>query len=440
VVEAIQPSVGRTGQITPIAKLQPVEVGGVTVSRASLHNLDQVRIKDVREGDTVMIRRAGDVIPEIVSVNTDARPAGAAPWQMPSHCPVCGSEVIRPEGEVDYRCVGSFQCPAQLRESVRHFASRSGLDIEGLGDKVAEQLVATGTVTELADIFRLTRERLLALEGFAELSADNLVRAVAARREMPLERLLFAIGVPGVGTDTARLLAHEMGDLEYIRRADPVLLALVHGIGYAMGDEIRSFFADASNAGGLDRLLAVADVGGEAGFSRTYVDSISAGNILAELGLPHVGPKRAAELAERVAYLRELADLRIGELPVGGAKANELSDALGRLAPRLQAMDELLLDKHIHWQSDHSRARIQGGGAAQDLAGLSFVLTGQLEGMTRDDAKVAIEARGGRVTGSVSSKTDYVVAGENPGSKRDRAASLGVTILDEAGLRELVGV
>lgn len=440
VVEAIQPSVGRTGQITPIAKLRPVEVGGVTVSRASLHNLDQVRIKDVREGDTVMVRRAGDVIPEIVGVNHDARPADAEPWEMPSHCPVCGSEVIRPEGEVDYRCVGSFQCPAQLRESVRHFASRSGLDIEGLGDKVAEQLVATGTVTELADIFPLTRERLLALEGFADLSADNLVRAIAARREMPLDRLLYAIGVPGVGTDTARLLAQEMGDLDYIRRADPVLLALVRGIGYAMGEEIRAFFADESNAGGLDRLLDVADVAEQAGFSKGYVDSITAANILASLGLPHVGPKRAGELAQRVTYLAELAELPVGELPVGGAKANELRDALAELAPRLKAMDELLLDKHIHWQSERSRARIQGAEAAQDLAGMSFVLTGQLEGMTRDEAKAAVESRGGRVTGSVSSKTDYVVAGESPGSKRDKAASLGVTILDEAGFRELVGV
>ncbi len=440
VVEAIQPSVGRTGQITPLARLRPVEVGGVTVSRATLHNLDQLRLKDVREGDTVMVRRAGDVIPEIVSVNHDARPADSVPWQMPAHCPVCGSEVIRPEGEVDYRCVGSFQCPAQLRESVRHFASRSGLDIEGLGDKVAEQLVATGTVGELADIFRLTRERLLALEGFAELSAGNLVAAIAARREMPLERLLYAIGIPGVGTDTARLLAQEMGDLDYIRRADPVLLALVRGIGYAMGKEIRAFFADERNAGGLDRLLAVAEVSGEGGFSGDYVDNLSAANIIAALGLPHVGPKRAAELADAIDHLGDLVALAVGQLPVGGAKANELADALRANEDRLRGMDELLVAKSIHWTSDRSQASIQGdsgGGAA--LGGTTFVLTGQMEGLTRDDAQAAIEALGGRVTSSVSSKTDYLVAGESPGSKRDKAESLGVTILDEGSFRELVG-
>ncbi|MFO7857344.1 MAG: NAD-dependent DNA ligase LigA, partial [Ectothiorhodospiraceae bacterium] len=437
-VQRILPSVGRTGAITPVAELEPVAVGGVTVSRATLHNLDELRRKDVRQGDTVMVRRAGDVIPEIVSVNLDARPADAEPWQMPSHCPVCGAEVVRPEGEVDYRCVGSLQCPAQLRESVRHFASRRGLDIEGLGDKVAEQLVDTGLVRELADVFRLTREQLLELEGFAEISAGNLIAAIHARRTIPLERLLYAIGIPGVGADTARLLAEQVGDLETIRRAHPVLLALIPGVGRLMGEEIRAFFADRRNAGGLDRLLEQATVSGEDGFAPDFVEGITAERIITGLELPRVGPGRARELAAKIAYLQDLPSLPVQRLPVSGAEAERLQAALAEQAQDLAAMDQLLLDKHIHWYSDRQQARIRGGGRERPLAGKSVVITGTLSGMTRDEAKEAIEARGGKVTGSVSGRTDYVIAGEAAGSKRDRAESLGVPVLDEAGFAALL--
>lgn len=438
-VRRILPSVGRTGAITPVAELEPVEVGGVTVSRATLHNLDELRRKDVREGDTVMVRRAGDVIPEIVSVNTEARPGGAEPWQMPERCPVCDSEVIRPEGEVDYRCIGSLQCPAQLKESIRHFASRRALDIEGLGDKVAEQLVDTGLVQELADVFRLDKQRLLGLEGFAEVSAGNLVAAIEARRQTPLERLLYGIGIPGVGADTARLLAAQLGDLDFIRRADPLLFALMPGVGVTMGEEIRAFFADASNAGGLDRLLELVDVQGEDGFAPEYVDAISPDALIAGLGLPKVGPSRAATLAGKVEHLQELASLPLQRLPVSGADGERLREALEALESRLTAIDALLEEKCLHWTSDRSHAAIRGGGrGGSPLAGRTFVLTGTLEGMTRDEAKERIEAAGGKVTGSVSGRTDYVVAGEAAGSKRRRAEELGVSILDEAALLELL--
>ncbi|MDN3517651.1 NAD-dependent DNA ligase LigA [Aquisalimonas lutea] len=437
-VRRILPSVGRTGAITPVAELEPVEVGGVTVSRATLHNLDELRRKDVREGDTVMVRRAGDVIPEIVSVNREARPAGAEPWQMPERCPVCSAEVIRPEGEVDYRCVGSLQCPAQLRESVRHFASRRALDIEGLGEKVAEQLVDTGLVRELADVFRLTKEQLLALEGFAEVSANNLLAGIDARRHVPLDRLLYAIGIPGVGDDTARLLAAQVGDLDFIRRAHPVLFALIPGVGRAMGEEIRSFFADERNARGLDRLLGEIRVTGDEGFAPEYLDTITAEAVIGSLGLPRIGPTRARELAQKIDHLPELVALAPQRLPVSGAEGERLRAALAELEGELAAMDTLLADKHLHWASDRSRARVRGGAAQRPLAGKTFVLTGTLQEMTRDDAKARIEALGGKVAGSVSGRTDYVVAGEAAGSKRDRAEQLGVTILDEAAFRQLL--
>ncbi|SEO70228.1 NAD-dependent DNA ligase LigA [Aquisalimonas asiatica] len=438
-VRRILPSVGRTGAITPVAELEPVEVGGVTVGRATLHNLDELRRKDVREGDTVMVRRAGDVIPEIVSVVQEARPEGAEPWEMPTACPVCGSEVIRPEGEVDYRCIGSMQCPAQLKESIRHFASRRALDIEGLGDKVAEQLVDTGLVGELADVFTLKKAKVLALDGFADVSAGNLIAAVEARRRIPLDRLLYAIGIPGVGDDTARLLATQVGDLDFIRRAHPVLLALIPGIGRTMGEEIRAFFADERNAGGLDRLLGLVKITGEDGFAAAYADAISAAAIITELGLPRVGPKRAAELAGKADHLEELAALPVQRLPVSGADAERVRQALQDLQPVLAEVDALLLEKYLHWTSDRSSARIQGGAAAASpLAGKTFVLTGTLEGMSRDQAKARIEAQGGKVTGIVSGKTDYVVAGEAAGSKRAKAEELGVAILDEAGLERLL--
>ena len=440
-VRRILPSVGRTGAITPVAELEPVEVGGVTVSRATLHNLDELRRKDVREGDTVMVRRAGDVIPEIVSVNTEARPTGAEPWQMPGRCPVCDSEVIRPEGEVDYRCIGSLQCPAQLKESIRHFASRRALDIEGLGDKVAEQLVDTGLVEELADVFRLDKQRLLGLEGFAEVSAGNLVAAIEARRRVPLERLLYGIGIPGVGADTARLLADQVGDMDFIRRAPVVLFSLIPGVGRSMGEEIHTFFTDEANAQGVDRLLREIELVSENGFSPDYVASLTAGEIVAALGISGVGlgPKRARELGSKVTYLKDLVSLASQRLQAGGVDVQGLRQQLEEHGPLFEEVDALLIEKRLHWATDRGGAQIRGGdGSSSPLAGKSFVLTGTLEGMTRDEAKERIEAAGGKVTGSVSGKTDYVVAGEAAGSKRRRAEELGVTILDEPALLELL--
>jgi len=345
VVEDILASVGRTGVITPVAALRPVEVGGVTVSRATLHNLDEVLRKDVRVGDTVMVRRAGDVIPEITGVVLDERPPAARVWSMPDACPVCGSEVIRLDDEAAHRCTGALYCPAQRMGAILHFVSRRAMDIDGLGEKLVQQLVATERVSTVADLYRLRRNDLLTLERMGEKSADNLLEAIDASRESTLPRFLYALGINHVGEVTARTLAEHFGTLKALRAADAEALEAVPDIGPIVAQSVSHFFAQPHNQEVIDELV-------EAG---------------------------------------------------------------------------------VHWPD----ARPTDTG--DRLAGRTFVLTGTLEGYTRDEAKARIEALGGRVSGSVSKKTDYVVAGQSPGSKRDKAERLDVVILDEAAFRALLG-
>ncbi len=346
VVETIAASVGRTGVITPVAELAPVEVGGVTVSRATLHNLDEVRRKDVREGDTVMVRRAGDVIPEITAVITERRPAGVEPWDMPGACPVCGSEVLRLDEEAAHRCIGGLYCPAQRMGALLHFVSRRAMDIDGLGEKLVAQLVERDLVRTAADLYHLDARRLSGLERMGERSAANLLRAIDASRETTLARFLYALGINHVGEVTAKALAAHFGELDAIRQADEEALESVPDVGPVVAQSVAHFFAQPHNQEVIDGLL-------------------------------HAG---------------------------------------------------------VHWPAPEGR-----DGDEAPLAGRTFVLTGTLEGFTRDEARARIEALGGKVTGSVSGRTDYVVAGADPGSKRDKAERLGVSVLDEAAFRELVG-
>jgi DNA ligase (NAD+) len=353
VVEAIDVQVGRTGAITPVARLKPVFVGGVTVTNATLHNEDEVRRKDVRVGDTVIVRRAGDVIPEVVAMVPEKRPLRDLfggeplhpPFALPEICPECGSTVARGADEAIARCTGGLYCPAQRKQALWHFAARRAMDIEGLGDKLVEQLVDGGQVRTPVDIYGLSVETLAGLERMGEKSAQNLVEAIARSRQTTLGRFIFALGIRNVGEATARDLARFFGSLEAIEAADAESLQRVPDVGPVVAASIAAFFAEAHN--------------------------------------------------------------------------REVIDGLRRAG--------------VSWPDEMPADR-----GAQPLAGRTLVLTGTLPGLTRDAAKALIEAAGGKVAGSVSKKTDYVVAGAEAGSKLDKARELGVTILDEAGLLELV--
>ncbi len=345
VVEDVEFQVGRTGAVTPVARLKPVFVGGVTVSNATLHNMDEIRRLDLHIGDTVFIRRAGDVIPQVVKVVPEKRPGDARPVELPKHCPVCGSDVIQIDGEVVARCSGGLYCPAQRKEAIRHYASRKAMDIEGLGDKWIDILVDRGMVKTVADLYHLTVKDLMALERMGEKSATNLVEAIArSRQPAALWRFLYALGIREVGEATAKALASHFGSLEAIAEADEEALQQVPDVGPVVAGHVRSFFEQPHN--------------------------------------------------------------------------RETLDALQRAG--------------VQWQTETVTA------AERPLAGQTWVLTGTLSSLTRDQAKEKLETLGAKVAGSVSRKTACVVAGEAAGSKLTKAEQLGVPVLDEAGLLDLL--
>lgn len=346
VVRDVEFQVGRTGKLTPVARLEPVFVGGVTVSNATLHNMDELQRKDVRIGDTVIVRRAGDVIPEVVQVVTSKRPKNAATVELPKRCPVCNSDVVRQDGEADARCSGGLICAAQRIEALKHFVSRRAMDIEGLGAKLIERLVESGRLETPADIYSLSVDELADLDRMAEKSATNLVDAIDRSRETSLERFLFALGIREVGEATAAGLAAHFGKLDAIASADSETLEAVPDVGPIVASRIRAFFAEQRN--------------------QDVVDS--------------------------------------------------------------------LRNAGIRWPESEPVA-VEGDGAAH---GLTFVITGTLPGMSRDDAKKLIQAQGGKVTGSVSGKTSYLVAGDKAGSKLAKATELGVEVIDEQQLLKLL--
>jgi len=344
-VLGIDVQVGRTGKLTPVAKLAPVFVGGVTVTNATLHNEDEARRKDVRVGDTVVVRRAGDVIPEVVSVVLDQRRGDAPVFTMPRECPVCGSVAVREEGEADYRCTGGLFCSAQRKQAILHYAQRRAVEVEGLGDKLVDQLVDAGVIHTLPDLYRLGLTALASLDRMADKSAKNIVEALEKSKQTTLPRFLFGLGIRHVGEATAKALARHFGSLDAIMDAPQAVLQTVADVGPIVALSLRTFFDQAHN--------------------------------------------------------REVV--------------------------------EQLRGCGVHW--------VEGAPATEGpkpLAGKTLVLTGTLPTLGRDAAKDLIEAAGGKVSGSVSKKTSFVVAGAEAGSKRDKATELGVAVIDESALLEML--
>jgi DNA ligase (NAD+) len=414
VVEGIEFQVGRTGALTPVARLKPVFVGGVTVSNATLHNMDEIERKDVRVGDTVIVRRAGDVIPEVVGSLPERRPADAPPVRLPTQCPVCGSAVIRPAGEAVARCSGGLFCSAQRKEAVKHFASRKAMDIEGLGDKLVEQLVDNQLIADPADLYSLTQEQLAGLERMGEKSAANLIAALNASKQTVLGRFLFALGILGIGETMANTLAEQLGSLERIEQLR--LSDLV---------EIKQ-----SQAKNLYRQLEALQLNPD-----TPLHQVAAPD-----ELKWCKPIHMQLLAERFDTLgialqsppEELANAPSVRIEGVGEVLAEKLVAFFAQPHNVEVIDKLRA-AGVHWPAPDR----QTAGVERTLAGKTFVLTGTLS-LPRDDYKQQLLARGAKVAGSVSGKTDFVVAGEAAGSKLSKAQQLGVTVIDEARLRALL--
>ncbi|KWV14202.1 NAD-dependent DNA ligase LigA [Xanthomonas translucens] len=493
VLRAIEVQIGRTGAVTPVARLEPVQVAGVTVTNATLHNADQIARLDVREGDTVIVRRAGDVIPEVVRVIEERRPAGTVPWTMPTACPVCGSHIVREEDAVAWRCSGGLACAAQRKEAVRHFASRRAMDIEGLGDRQADALVEFGFVQSLADLYALSVQDLVRMKAALDAAtaadlvqavndskgamtldaqgqvllaqespdwkradflrahlamdlsgklatkwAENLVAGIAASCATTLPRFLFALGIPHLGETTAKALAHWLGSLHFVRSTPAVLLQALPDIGGEVARSIATFFEQPGNAAVVDAL-------------------VKAGIRFADEGAP------PAELRERLGLAHLLTTLPVDKL--GGKSAQRLAATYGTLDALLRANESgwtgaglsaagaanlaayLADDANVQAlrQADAAMRRLLDAAPAQatrraaPLDGQTVVLTGTLQQLSRDAAKARLESLGAKVAGSVSKKTSVVVAGADAGSKLDKAQELGVAVWDEAQLLALLG-
>jgi len=441
--------VGRTGAITPVARLKPVQVAGVTVSNATLHNMDEVARLGVMIGDTVIVRRAGDVIPQILGIIAERRPADARAVAVPESCPVCGSAVERTqlikrskgretvsEGSI-YRCVGRLACQAQLKQAIIHFVSRRAMDIDGLGDKIVEQLVDKELIRSPADLYCLTFEQVVALEGFAEVSSRNLLKSIEASRTPTLARFIYALGIPDVGEETAKLLARALGSLERVARALPDVLVYLPDVGLEVAHEIHSFFQDAHNQQVIEQLLKRGvQLQEEGDIHPEFAACATLAGLIDKLDIPFIARTGAQRLADRFGSLEAVIgadwlDLRqVERLNEKAARALRDYFDVPENAQRARDVEAQLRDFGMHWQSE--RKSVEG----LPLAGQTWVLTGTLEAMSRDEAKVQLEALGAKVSGSVSARTSCVVAGPGAGSKLAKANELGLKVLDEPAFLE----
>lgn len=441
--------VGRTGAVTPVARLKPVHVGGVMVSNATLHNMDEVARLGVMIGDSVIVRRAGDVIPQITQVVLERRPDDAKPVHTPIECPVCGSAVERTQlvrrsknkqvlsdGAV-WRCMGRLSCQAQLQQALLHFVSRRAMDIDGLGDKIIEQLVMRKLVASPADLYRLTYEQLLELEGFADLSAHNLLTAIANSKQPRLARLIFALGIPDVGEETAKVLARALGSMQRLQQAYPQTLLWLPEVGTEVAHEIASFFADGHNQAVIADLAELGVQPTDEGEPDVQFQACATlAGFIEQFHIAGVARTGAQRLADHFKTLDALfaADwlelTNIERLSKNAAQAVE--NFIKQIGQHEQALrfEQQLLDFGMHWNCQ--RQDVQ----AAPLAGQTWVLTGTLELLTRDQAKARLEQLGAKVAGSVSAKTSCVVAGSSAGSKLTKALALGLTVLDEADFLE----
>lgn len=434
--------VGRTGAVTPVARLKPVKVAGVTVANATLHNMDEVARLGVMIGDTVIIRRAGDVIPQVMQVVTERRPADARAVHIPTQCPVCGSQVERTqlvkrskgketvsEGAV-YRCVGRLACRAQLKQAIIHYVSRRAMDIEGLGEKSVEQLVDEGLIASPADLYRLKFEDIVDLEGFAEVSSNKLLAAIADSKRPSLARFIYALGIPDVGEETAKVLARSLGSLQRVMVALPQVLTYLPDIGLEVAYEIHNFFEDEHNRSVIAQLLENGlQLQEEGELAAEFAASTTLAGLIAKLDIPSVGPTGAEKLVAKLQSLERIIaadgiDLRqaLAAKQADAVREFFLVEANQALARSVEAQ---LREFGMHWESEKKVAQ------GLPLAGQTWVLTGSLERMSRDVAKDKLESLGAKVAGSVSAKTHCVVAGPGAGSKLAKATELGLRVLDE---------